>query len=202
MQWYNNMKIGKRMAIGFGLLLVIMVVLIWEGTTGMSNIQKNLERIVKVNNVRIELVNDCNDQISVVSVNLRNVIMEPDDTKHPPLEKKIADARAKYDEKQKKDILEPVLRWFEAHASEARPLSESSYGSLADLLLNPANHYGGLYSASEPSVMAIRFVADGKIGYILLHFGIVEVLWNDTSPSALLNAQGSTALQNWIQENG
>ena len=110
--------------------------------------------------------------------------------------------RAKYDKKQKKDILEPVVRWFEAHTSETRPLSESSYGAFVDLLLNPTNHYSGLYCVSEPSVMAIRFVADGKIGYIVLHSSIVEVLWDDANPSALLNAQGRMALQNWIQENG
>jgi len=102
MQWFKNMKIGKRMALGFGLLLAIMVGLIWQGISSMTGIQKNLERIVTINNVRIELANDCNDQISVVSVNLRNIIMESDDTKHPLLEKKVADARAKYDENFKK----------------------------------------------------------------------------------------------------
>lgn len=55
---FTNMKIGKRMALGFGLLLVIMMVLIWEGVMGMSAIQKNLDRIIKVNNVRIDLCND------------------------------------------------------------------------------------------------------------------------------------------------
>ena len=60
---FANMKIGKRMSLGFGLLLVIMVVLIWEGVTGMSDIQKNLERIVKVNNVRIDLLNDVKNNI-------------------------------------------------------------------------------------------------------------------------------------------
>ena len=99
---FTNMKIGKRMALGFGLVLVIMCVLIWVGVTGMSGIQKSLDRIVKVNSVRIALVNDCNDQIAVVSVNLRNIIMESDVSKHPPIEKKIADARAKYDENFKK----------------------------------------------------------------------------------------------------
>ncbi|NTW80850.1 MAG: methyl-accepting chemotaxis protein, partial [Geobacteraceae bacterium] len=99
---FANMKIGKRMTLGFGLLLVIMAVLVWEGVSGMAGIQKNLDRIVKVNNVRVELANDSNDQIATVSVNLRNIIMESDDSKHPPLEKMVADARAKYDDNFKK----------------------------------------------------------------------------------------------------
>jgi len=99
---FANMKIGKRLALGFGVLLVIMVVLIWQGVHSMGGIQQNLERIVKVNNVRTELANDCNDQISVVSVYMRNIIMEPDASKHPPMDKMISDARARYDENMKK----------------------------------------------------------------------------------------------------
>lgn len=58
---FANMKIGKRLALGFGLLLVIIIALIWQGVHSMNGIQQNLERIVKVNNVRTELANDCND---------------------------------------------------------------------------------------------------------------------------------------------
>ena len=101
---FANMKIGKRLGLGFGLLVLLMAVLIWEGVHSMGEIQKSLERIVKVNAVRIELANDCNDQISMVAVNMRNVIMEPDADKHPPMDKKIAEARAKYDENMKKIV--------------------------------------------------------------------------------------------------
>ena len=51
---FANMKIGKRMTLGFGLLLVIMVALIWKGVGGMSDIQSKLTRIVTINNVRID----------------------------------------------------------------------------------------------------------------------------------------------------
>ncbi len=99
---FANMKIGKRLGLGFGLLVVLMAVLIWEGISSMSGVQKSLERIVQVNAVRIELANDSNDQISIVSVNMRNIIMEPDVARHPPMDKKIVEARAKYDENMKK----------------------------------------------------------------------------------------------------
>jgi len=110
---------------------------------------------------------------------------------------------AKYDKKQKKDIIEPVLRWFDAHSSKARPLSQSSYGALADLLLDPANHWAGLYCFEDESpVTAIRFTAREKVGYIVLHSRIVEIVWDEHTPSALLNKQGAIALQNWIKDNG
>jgi methyl-accepting chemotaxis protein len=93
---FGNMKIGKRMAIGFGLLLVIMVVLNWEGITGMSDIQKNLDRIVKVNNVRIDLCNDVYKDIDQISINIRNMILTNDPAKMTEYQQRIVKYREEY----------------------------------------------------------------------------------------------------------
>lgn len=100
---FANMKIGKRMALGFGLLLVIMVVLIWEGITAMSDIQHKLDRIVKVNNVRIDLCNDMFIAIKDVSINVRNMIIENDAARHQEIFRKITAAREKYNDTFKKN---------------------------------------------------------------------------------------------------
>ena len=91
-----NMKIGKRMTLGFGLLLVFMVVLIWEGVTGMSAIQKNLERIVKVNNVRIDLCNDVYKDIDQISINIRNVLTNNNPEKRAEYQQRIDKYREDY----------------------------------------------------------------------------------------------------------
>ena len=75
---FANMKIGKRMTLGFGVLLVIMAVLIWEGLNGMSDIQSKLDRIVKVNNVRINKAGDMLQAVQEVSINLRNALLDSD----------------------------------------------------------------------------------------------------------------------------
>ena len=105
----------------------------------------------------------------------------------------------KYDKEKKAELVEPVLRWFEARAKKGKPLSESSYKALADLLLNPANHYGGLYCVGDVPVMAIRIKMDDQAGYIVLNErGLIEVFWDNASQSALLNDTGRIALQQWI----
>ena len=106
---FANMKIGVRLGLGYGLLVVLMAVLIWEGVHGMSGINASLERIVKVNTVRILLANDSENQIATVTLNLRNLINETDTNKHPPMNKIIVDARAKYDEDMKK-LMEMTAR--------------------------------------------------------------------------------------------
>jgi methyl-accepting chemotaxis protein len=99
---FANMKIGKRMALGFGLLLVIMMVLIWEGVTGMSGIQKNLERIVKVNNVRIDLLNEVKNDLDQISINIRDMIISNDPAKLNEYQQRIVKYREEYAAKFKK----------------------------------------------------------------------------------------------------
>jgi methyl-accepting chemotaxis protein len=71
---FKNMKIGQRMAMGFGLLLVVMLVLIWQGVQGMAGIQANLQRIVSVNNVRTDLCHEVNSDLRELFINVRNII--------------------------------------------------------------------------------------------------------------------------------
>jgi methyl-accepting chemotaxis protein len=99
---FGNMKIGKRMAIGFGLVLVIMVVLIWEGVSGMSDIEKNLERIVKVNNLRIDFCNDVYKDIDQISINIRNMILTNDPAKITEYQQRIVKFREEYSSNFKK----------------------------------------------------------------------------------------------------
>ncbi len=93
---FANMKIGKRMALGFGLVLVIMCVLIWEGISGMAGIQKMLDRIVKINNVRIDKSGDMLQSVQEVSINLRNALLDSELSKRAEYQKRINDQREKY----------------------------------------------------------------------------------------------------------
>jgi len=60
MKLLNNLKIGIRLGLGFGLVLLSLGVLGAVGINGMGNINQGLERIVKVNYAKIELANDIN----------------------------------------------------------------------------------------------------------------------------------------------
>jgi methyl-accepting chemotaxis protein len=100
----SNIKIGKRMGMAFTLLLVIMVVLIWFGIRGMSGMAENLDRIVKINNVRIELLSECSGSVNEVSINLRNILLDNNAEKRQEYVKRINDQRDKYNEDFKKVV--------------------------------------------------------------------------------------------------
>ncbi len=98
----KNMKIGMRLGIGFGVLVLLMVVLISIGVRGMASIAADMERIVKVNMARIDLVSDMQRDISNIGVNMRNMIVNDDPQKKQEYSQRIAKFRTAYDEELKK----------------------------------------------------------------------------------------------------
>jgi methyl-accepting chemotaxis protein len=100
----KNMKIAKKLFLANGLILLFLVGLIWISISNMAKIQYNLERIVNINNVRIEQGNLMNDALSEVSINLRNLLLDSKLEKRQEYVKRITDWRTKYDEAFKKVV--------------------------------------------------------------------------------------------------
>ncbi|MBI2353432.1 MAG: methyl-accepting chemotaxis protein [Deltaproteobacteria bacterium] len=98
----KNMKIGKRLGLGFGVVLALMVVLIWIAIANMQKIQKNLDRIVKVNNVRVEHCNNMVDKFNDIMTTLRDLILTHETDKRQELLSAIKASREKYAESFKK----------------------------------------------------------------------------------------------------
>ncbi|MDY0385155.1 methyl-accepting chemotaxis protein [Trichlorobacter sp.] len=92
----SNIKIGKRMGMAFTLVLIIMLVLIWLGIRGMSHINSDLERIVKVNAVRINYINHMETNIQNIGINMRNIIVNDDPEKKQEYNQRIAGFREEY----------------------------------------------------------------------------------------------------------
>jgi methyl-accepting chemotaxis protein len=59
----NNMKIGIRLGLGFGLILLLLVILGLMGINGMGKINQSLESIISTNYSKIKLANDVDAKI-------------------------------------------------------------------------------------------------------------------------------------------
>ncbi len=95
---FKNMKIGLRMGLGFAVILALMAALIVVGLNQMEVTHEKLERIVKVNNVRIHLANRMIDDVREVSISLRNTLLLKDIGNAQETRDKIAAIRKDYDE--------------------------------------------------------------------------------------------------------
>ncbi len=75
---FANMKIGVRLGLGFGLILVLLVVLALIGLVSMSQIEQPLDDIAKDNLVKIGLAHDMREGVHGIAIVVRNTALLTD----------------------------------------------------------------------------------------------------------------------------
>ena len=91
-----NMKVGTRLSLGFGLVLALLLLVASLGVYNMSTIHAKLERIVKENVVKTELVGTMSEAVHIVARVSRSVVLL---TEQPAIREELAkveQARAAY----------------------------------------------------------------------------------------------------------
>jgi methyl-accepting chemotaxis protein len=72
---FNNIKIGLRLAIGFCIVIVFMIAIIVVSLNQMAESHNMLDRIVNVNNVRVQMANNMTDNAREVALSVRGLII-------------------------------------------------------------------------------------------------------------------------------
>jgi methyl-accepting chemotaxis protein len=93
----NHLKIGTRLAVGFGVILVFLVGMAVLGIVNMGHMNDTLHRIVDINVKKIGLLAVMDESVQTESRVMRNVALLSDPVAIAEEQKKIADARKKYD---------------------------------------------------------------------------------------------------------
>ncbi len=93
---FNNMKIGKRLGMGFGIVMILIIVLIWLGMSRMSGLNDQLHQITDVDNKKIRLVIAMSGALRNIAVAVRNVVLLPTPEEMQPEVKRIQDERDMY----------------------------------------------------------------------------------------------------------
>src|SRR5690606_40671593 len=127
----NNMKVGTRLALGFALILVLLVAVAVVGILRMAQIQDRLDHVISVSNVStslvIEMRNNVNDRLQ--SLRVLTLMVDPADME--PEIAKFKEETVKYDEAQGKlsvlfaangnDTEKALLAQIKEQASAAMP---------------------------------------------------------------------------------
>ena len=72
----SNTKIGLRLGIGFGLVLLLMVALGLSGLYGMGQINRDLDRIVSINYASIKLANAVDTSVASLIAEIEQLILK------------------------------------------------------------------------------------------------------------------------------
>jgi len=92
----KNMKIGKRLGWGFGIILVLMVVATATALYIISDVNNQLDRIVRVNTAKIGYANDALTNVSDLYYSLANVMLAHDAVTRSQALDRIKKAREDY----------------------------------------------------------------------------------------------------------
>jgi methyl-accepting chemotaxis protein len=94
---FKNMKIGLRLALSYSLILAFMIVIIIVSLDQIKVSKAMFDRVIKINNVRLQLANNMIDHTREVSIALRNVLLLKDNKTTLKLRNRIDSIRNQYD---------------------------------------------------------------------------------------------------------
>jgi len=91
------MKVGTRLALGFGVVLLLLMAVSGLGVYNMHHINSQLERIVHLNVVKLGLVQDMSESVHIVARVSRTMVMLDEVPAMLREQEKLKAARASYD---------------------------------------------------------------------------------------------------------
>jgi len=104
---FNHMKIGMRLALGFGLILALLAAVAFIGISRLSSVQGNFDLAINENAVKIRVANGMIDQVNTIARSVRNMALAENTADTQSEAERIAKARTEYN--ALRDKLEGML---------------------------------------------------------------------------------------------
>ncbi len=92
----SKLKVWARLALGFSIVLVLMVALAINGVANMATMQEKMTRIVDSDNVKVRLVAGLRQSVMNAIINGRNIALMSDEAEIEAENKRLAANRADY----------------------------------------------------------------------------------------------------------
>ena len=97
----THLKIGTRLGIGFGIVLVLLVATVALGLSAMRHIGDRTHDIIADKNVKMEAANKMVDNVRGITLALTNIVVVPGTPQMNAELARIAEARKRYGDARK-----------------------------------------------------------------------------------------------------
>ncbi|MFZ2853345.1 MAG: methyl-accepting chemotaxis protein [Rhodocyclaceae bacterium] len=105
---FKNMKIGMRLGLGFGALIVLLLGVAYLGITRMGTLNDSIDLIVKDRYAKTVMANEISSEVNNIARHLRNMLLTDDVARWKDEQKKVDDSRRRIRENLEK--LEPLVK--------------------------------------------------------------------------------------------
>jgi methyl-accepting chemotaxis protein len=92
----KNMKIGRRLGLGFGVVVALMVTIVIISLGSLSQMNQSIERIINDNNVKIDAVFSLRDAQRRISIGVRDLVLVTDEAGISAADTRISKAEEAY----------------------------------------------------------------------------------------------------------
>ena len=92
----KHLKIGQRLALGFGIVVALMVAVLATGLSALSGMRDTIDTIVNDNNMKIEAVTDLRDAERQLAIAVRDLTLVTDEQAMQQADGRMAAASDKY----------------------------------------------------------------------------------------------------------
>lgn len=93
---YTDVRIGKRLGIGFGITLFVVIIIVIAGVLFLNGISSKLDRIVLVNTVKLKHANFIRAAFADITYLVGEIVVSEDQAAREKAKGQINDIRAKY----------------------------------------------------------------------------------------------------------
>lgn len=93
---FSNLKISVRIALGFSVLLILMVCSSLLGVWEVRDGKQRMDEVVLLHNYRIRLIGDMSEALHIEARSIRTIVLLSDDTAIAKEKKRLDDVRTQY----------------------------------------------------------------------------------------------------------
>ena len=180
MSFFNNLKIGRRLGLGFGLQLLLITIILSLGIYNVVKIKNTVERIVNVTSRKAALTATISDSVNIIYLDVAEMLSTPNKQVLYDNKKEIDEKRLRYrksmDEFEKLETNEEgkiLIRNFNEKINESR----NECNNIIELALNGKQkdaatlYFGGFNKTQDQMIKLCEELAAYQQKRVAIRFG-------------------------------